>query len=74
MDRNKIPLSVLEINTSNKRSLRGEGQDGETKRWKLLKGDYGSNGDTCGYRRMEEDFVQDGREYSTDTSILELII
>jgi hypothetical protein len=29
VDRNKIPLSVLEINTSKKRSLRGEGQGRE---------------------------------------------
>jgi hypothetical protein len=41
---------------------------------KISKGDYNSNGHTCGYRRMEEDFVQDGLEYSIDTSIPELII
>jgi len=64
VDRNKIPWSVLEINVSNKRPLRGEGQDGESNRWKIRKGDYGSNGHTCGYRRMEEDFLQDGLEYS----------
>jgi hypothetical protein len=74
MDRNKIPQCVLEINASNKRSLRGKGQDGETKRCKINKGDHSSNGHRCGYRRMEEDFVQDGVEYSVDTSIHELII
>ena len=74
MDRNKIPQSVLEINASNKRSLRGKGRDGETKRWKIHKGDHGINGHRCGYRRMEEDFLQDGLEYSIDTSIPQLII
>jgi len=38
VDRNKIRQSVLEINASNKRSLRGKGQDGETKRWKIRNG------------------------------------
>lgn len=33
-----------------------------------------SNGHRCGYRRMEEDFLQGGLEYSVDTSIPELII
>jgi hypothetical protein len=44
------------------------------KRWKLCKGDYFSNGHACGYGRIEQDFLQDGLEYSIDTSIPELII
>jgi hypothetical protein len=50
----------MEIIASNKRSLRGEGQDGETKRWKIQKETVAVI-DTymCGYRKME-DFVQDG--------------
>jgi hypothetical protein len=40
----KFCRKVSGINASNERSLRDKGQDGETKAWKIRKGDCGNTG------------------------------